>query len=400
MRYRCAGAVNIKLSFLLFIIKIMNIFTDSKYKEESRIVSWSKIFYSDILIYIPVFILCIIGVMLVRSATIESPMFCIKQIGYMIFFAAFSLAVSAVNIKTIFKYSFHAYTVSFLLLLFVDFKGMAAMGAVRWIDLKIFKLQPSEVFKIVLILYLSRIYYSDKIKQKSNNVSLSRALVAILVPVALIARQPDLATSVICIAIGLSVCFLAGLSQKIIVFFMISCSLSMPILWSVMHDYQKERVLNFVSPERDPLGTGYNIIQSKIAIGSGGFFGKGLGNGSQSQLDFLPERHTDFIFTVMCEEMGFITACIAILCYLAIAVRAMFIAMLCSSLFTKLIAGGCGVYFIVNAFVNIFMTIGLLPVAGVPLSFVSYGGSSVAAGFICIGLINNAYINCKQNKIS
>jgi rod shape determining protein RodA len=206
-------------------------------------------------------------------------------------------------------------------------------------------------------------------------------------PAFLIAKQPDLGTSIMIATSGLVVLFLAGISWKIIIGFLSACGAALPVLWYVMHDYQRQRVLTFLNPESDPLGSGYHIIQSKIAIGSGGLFGKGWLQGTQSHLEFLPERSTDFIFAVVAEEFGLVGAAILILFFLFIAARGLFIASQSQTTFGRLLAGSISITFLVYVFVNIGMVSGLLPVVGVPLPLISYGGTSMVTLMIGFGIL-------------
>ncbi|SFX62884.1 rod shape-determining protein RodA [Marinospirillum alkaliphilum] len=274
------------------------------------------------------------------------------------------------------------FAIALLMLVAVLFMGTDAKGAQRWLVLGPVRFQPSELMKLALPLMLAS--YLSQRHLPPGWKHLFIATVILVVPVLLIARQPDLGTSVLVAASGLVVLFLAGLSWKLIFFFIGLGMAALPALWMLLHDYQKNRVLTFLNPERDPLGTGWNIIQSKTAIGSGGLEGKGWLQGTQSRLEFLPERHTDFIIAVLAEETGLIGVSLLLALYLFIIWRGMLIATSVEGTFSRLLASSIILTFFVYVFVNIGMVSGLLPVVGVPLPLVSFGGTSsltLMAGF-------------------
>lgn len=261
--------------------------------------------------------------------------------------------------------------------------GVSSKGAQRWLDVGITRIQPSEMMKLAVPIMLAWF-----IARKPLAPTIGYSLLGLLligIPTMLIAKQPDLGTSLLIASSGLFVIFMAGLSWRLITAFIAIVSASAPVIWIFyMRDYQKQRVLTFLDPEKDPLGSGYHIIQSKIAIGSGGMEGKGWLKGTQSQLEFLPERHTDFIFSVFAEEFGFTGVLILLAIYLFIVARGLMIAIQAQDAFTKLLAGSLTLTFFVYVFVNIGMVSGILPVVGVPLPLVSYGGTSMVtlmAGF-------------------
>ena len=261
--------------------------------------------------------------------------------------------------------------------------GHVGKGAQRWLDLGVTKFQPSEIMKLVVPIMIAWYVSQHDLPIKMSKIII--AFILVLLPTLLIARQPDLGTSLLIASSGIFVIFLAGASWKLIGACVGLASAFAPILWMfLMKPYQKQRVLTFLNPEQDPLGSGYHIIQSKIAIGSGGIDGKGWLQGTQSQLEFLPERHTDFIFAVFSEEFGLIGVGLLLTVYLAIVMRGLWIAVNAQHAFTKLLAGSLTLTFFVYVFVNIGMVSGLLPVVGVPLPLVSYGGTSMVtlmAGF-------------------
>lgn len=274
------------------------------------------------------------------------------------------------------------YGFGLLLLLAVLFFGTEGKGAQRWLDLGFFRFQPSEIIKLAVPILIAAFLAERPLPPSAWR--LITGLVLIGLPAFLIAKQPDLGTAILIASSGLIVLFLAGISWKIIIGFISSCAAAAPVLWYFMHDYQRRRVLTFLNPENDPLGAGYHIIQSKIAIGSGGIFGQGWLQGTQSHLEFLPERSTDFIFAVIAEEFGLVGAILLLCLYLLIAARGLFIASQAQSSFSRLLAGSISITFLVYVFVNVGMVTGLLPVVGVPLPLISYGGTSMVtllAGF-------------------
>lgn len=274
------------------------------------------------------------------------------------------------------------YGIGLLLLVAVLLFGHEGKGAQRWLNLGFFRFQPSEIIKLAVPILIAAFLAERPLPPSAWR--LIAALVLIGLPAFLIAKQPDLGTAILIASSGLIVLFLAGISWKIILGFIGSCAAAAPVLWYFMHDYQRRRVLTFLNPENDPLGAGYHIIQSKIAIGSGGMFGQGWLQGTQSHLEFLPERSTDFIFSVIAEEFGLVGAILLLCLYLLIAARGLFIASQAQSSFSRLLAGSISITFLVYVFVNVGMVTGLLPVVGVPLPLISYGGTSMVtllAGF-------------------
>lgn len=274
------------------------------------------------------------------------------------------------------------YGFGLLLLIAVLLFGDIGKGAQRWLDLGFMRFQPSEIMKIAVPLLVAA-YLSERPLPPSF-LRVITSLVIIAIPTVLIAKQPDLGTAILIASAGLVVIFLAGISWKLILSFVAILASAAPLLWFNMHGYQQRRVLTFLNPENDPLGAGYHIIQSKIAIGSGGLNGRGWLQGTQSHLEFLPERSTDFIFAVIGEEFGLIGVVLLIMLYLLITARGLFIASQAQTSFGSLLAGSLAITFLVYVFVNIGMVTGLLPVVGVPLPLVSYGGTSMVtllAGF-------------------
>ncbi len=278
------------------------------------------------------------------------------------------------------------YVFGIILLIAVNFFGVTGKGAQRWLDLYFFRFQPSEILKIALPMMLAW-YLSDRNLPPRNRFLFVAALL-ILVPTLLIARQPDLGTSLLIASSGFFVLLLAGISWRLIFGFGAVFAVFSPMAWIFwLRDYQRDRILIFLDPERDPLGKGYHIIQSKIAIGSGGLYGKGWLNGTQSQLEFLPERHTDFIFSVLGEEFGFYGVMLLLTIYLFIIGRGLYIATQAQETFSRLLAGALSLTFFVYLFVNIGMVTGLLPVVGLPLPLVSYGGTAMVTMMAGMGIL-------------
>ncbi|MFT6984535.1 MAG: rod shape determining protein RodA [Psychromonas sp.] len=282
------------------------------------------------------------------------------------------------------------FIICLLLLVAVLIFGHIGKGAQRWLDLGFTRFQPSEIMKLIMPLMVA--YYISQYNLPPRLKNTFIALIIVILPTLLIAKQPDLGTAILIASSGLFVLFLSGISWRYIALSVTAILAFIPVLWFyLMHDYQRGRVLTLINPEADPLGTGYHIIQSKIAIGSGGLWGKGWLAGTQSQLEFLPERHTDFIFSVFSEEFGFAGILLLLTIYLFIIGRGLWIANQAQDAFTRLVAGSITLTFFVYVFVNIGMVSGLLPVVGVPLPLISYGGTSIVtllAGFGVLMSIN------------
>ena len=280
------------------------------------------------------------------------------------------------------RMSVPVYALGLLLLIGVALFGEVANGARRWLHMGVTRIQPSEIMKIAVPLMLA--WYFDRYEATLKLRNYFIGAILLLAPVALIARQPDLGTAVLIFASGCYVIFLAGLSWRVIAALAIAGAASLPLVWSVLHDYQRQRVLTLLDPSQDPLGTGYHIIQSTIALGSGGLAGKGWLSGSQTHLDFIPERTTDFIFAVYSEEFGLIGNGVLLVLFLLIIARGAAISANAPSLFARLLGGAITLTFFTYAFVNMGMVSGILPVVGVPLPLISYGGTSLVT--ICLGL--------------
>ena len=303
------------------------------------------------------------------------------------------LFVSMINIRLWMKYAYVIYGVSFLLLIGVTLFGHVGMGAQRWLNLGFMRLQPSELMKIALVLALARYFHSATLVDIRSLRGIIKPTLMMLLPVALILEQPDLGTGLMLVFATGAIFFLVGVEWWKFMIVGVSGVVSVPILYSFLHDYQKKRVLTFLNPENDPLGSGYHILQSKITLGSGGLFGKGFMESTQSRLSFLPEKQTDFIFTLLAEEFGFLGATALILLFLAIIVYCFYVGVVSNNYFGKILATGLGVNFALYVFINIGMVTGLLPVVGVPLPLISYGGTAMMTLFFGFGLVQSVYIN-------
>ena len=310
-----------------------------------------------------------------------------------VFFTMF-FVVSFFQIRFWYKTSTLFYLSIFLLLLAVKYFGLTSSGSQRWLNLYFMNLQPSELMKVALILFLAKYYHRISTVDVNRIKHLFLPIVALIAPVLLVVTQPDLGTSILIAIGGIVVAWLAGVRVKFFTYASILFISLMPIAISFLKPYQKARILTFLNPDRDPLGAGYQIIQSKIAIGSGGLFGKGFLNGSQSYLDYLPEKHTDFIFTLFSEEFGFFGSVTILLIYSVIIYRIVQIGNITRSSFGKLYCYSFATAFFVYVAVNMGMVLGLLPIVGAPLPIMSYGGSSMMAMMIGLGIV----MSCKVYK--
>ena len=312
------------------------------------------------------------------------------------------IILAVVDIKVYMKYSYVAYFLVLLLLIGVEIGGHVGMGAQRWIDLKLFKLQPSELMKITLVLLLAKYFQGCNLQKIESIKGIIIPTVMALFPATLIILQPDLGTSLMVLFTTMAIFFVVGVQWWKFALLGVGGLITAPIAWHFMHQYQKNRVLTFLDPERDPLGTGYHIIQSKIALGSGGVFGKGFLSGTQSHLNFLPEKHTDFIFTMLSEEFGLIGGSFVILLNLIIIAYGYIFAFRTTSYYAKLVIIGLNTNYFLYVFINIAMVLGLLPVVGIPLPLISYGGTvmlSVMASFgIILCMDVNRHINIGRSS--
>ena len=297
------------------------------------------------------------------------------------------IAVATVDIGFWLRAAYTIYGLAFGLLVGVELLGAAGKGAQRWIDLGVIQLQPSELMKIALILALARYFHGVPLEGIGRIRTYLPPLLMILAPAALILRQPDLGTALLLALGGAIMLFLAGLKAWKIGVAVVLALGSGPVVWQFLHEYQRARILTFFNPEADPLGAGYHILQSKIALGSGGLFGKGYLQGTQSHLNFLPEKQTDFIFTMMAEELGFFGVAGVLLLYLGIATYGVVISARSNNHFGRLLGMGITVTFFFHVFFNVAMVIGLIPIVGLPLPLISYGGSAMLSLMLGLGLL-------------
>lgn len=307
------------------------------------------------------------------------------------------LFLALLDVKIYLKYSYVAYFLVLLLLIGVEVGGHIGMGAQRWIDLKLFKLQPSELMKITMVLVLAKYFHSCTLNKIQSVRGIVAPILMALFPAALIVLQPDLGTALMLLFTTIIIFFVVGVQWWKFAIVGGTAIAMAPIAWQFLHDYQKDRVLTFLNPERDPLGTGYHIIQSKIALGSGGVFGKGFLNGTQSHLNFLPEKHTDFIFTMLSEEFGMIGAVLVVLLNLVIIAYGYLFAFRITSYYGKLVVIGLNTNYFMYVFINIAMVLGLLPVVGIPLPLISYGGTVMLSVMASFGIILCMDINRNIN---
>ena len=307
------------------------------------------------------------------------------------FFFLVFITLSFFRVQFWSKFAYPFYFIILILLITVEFFGVSSSGSTRWINLFFFNLQPSELMKVALIIFLAR-YYA---KLPSHNINRLKFMIlpafALFIPVALVMTQPDLGTALLIAISGLMVIWLAGLKIKYFMYSFITLICLSPVVIAFLKSYQKIRILTFLNPERDPLGAGYQIIQSKIAVGSGGLSGKGFLKGSQSYLDYLPEKHTDFIFTLFSEEFGFVGSISLLMIYVLIICRVIIIGGQSKNDFAKLYCFGFAAAFFIYVAVNMSMVLGLLPIVGAPLPIMSYGGSAMLSMMIGLGIV----MSCK-----
>jgi len=338
-------------------------------------------------------IISVLGLFVLYSAAGDNTALWINQLARFGIGIAVMVAIAQVPDHFIRMASPMTYVLGFVLLLLVAVAGDVGKGAQRWLDIGIIRFQPSEIMKLAVPMMCAWYLHQRPLPPSFWNVA--ALLLMILMPVVLIAWQPDLGTALLVTAAGLLVVVLGGLPWYYMLGGVALAGAAVPLAWSVLHDYQRQRVLTLLDPQSDALGAGYHIIQSQIAIGSGGVFGKGWTNGSQAQLEFLPERSTDFIFAVIGEELGLLGLLAFLACYLFIICRALYMAAQCRDAFARLLSGSIALTFFVYVFVNAGMVTGLLPVVGVPLPLVSYGGTSLVTLLASFGMLMSLYSSRK-----
>lgn len=355
----------------------------------------------DYQLFLIMLLLCIYGLFVISSATqglpLEDPStFVRKQAVWMVLGFAVMLFVISIDYINYYRWSPYFYLFNLLFLLLVIFIGKEAGGASRWINLYVFDFQPSELAKVIIIISFARLLvdYKDRLEEFSGVLLL---LLYIVAPILLIFLQPDLGTALVFIVIFFGMLYMAGVPARYLGLLAGAGMVAFPLLWSQLQDYQKMRLIVFINPELDPLGYGYQLTQSVIAIGSGGFSGKGIYEGTQARLQFLPAQHTDFIFSVLGEEMGFFGALILLLLYFFLIYRILKIASLSKDSFGALICTGVATIIIFQVLVNIGMALSIMPVTGLPLPFMSYGGNSIIMNMTCIAMVLN--VGMRRHKI-
>jgi len=366
-------------------------------KLNNQLTLYQKIINLDVILLFCIFLLGLISSFSMYSTDGGEILYHSKShiIKFIIFFPLM-IFLSFLNIKFWHSVGYIFYFIILLFLIWASFYGIKASGSQRWINLYFINLQPSELMKIAIILCFSKYYHRIQLEQINSFKHILISIMVLVLPVMLVISQPDLGTSILIASSGLVVIWLAGLNIKYFLYSFLTLLVSLPFAISFLKPYQKLRILTFLDPDRDPLGAGYQIIQSKIAVGSGGLFGKGFLKGTQSYLEFLPEKHTDFIFTLFAEEHGFLGSIGLLLIYIIVIYRVLKIGAISRSYFAKLFCYGYGsaIFFYVS--VNMSMVLGLLPIVGSPLPIMSYGGSSMLATMIGFAIVMSAKINHKQ----
>ncbi|SNC59004.1 peptidoglycan glycosyltransferase MrdB [Sodalis endosymbiont of Henestaris halophilus] len=355
---------------------------------------WHKL-HIDMMLLVFVTLLLAYSALAVWSASGQDINMMIRKIIQIVIGLLVMLVMAQVPPRVYDAWAPYLYIFCVFLLILVDFFGQISKGAQRWLDLGFIRFQPSEIAKITVPLMIARFINRDSCPPSLKNTAI--ALVLIFVPTRLVASQPDLGTAILIAASGLFVLFLSGMSWKLIAVAILLLAAFIPVLWLfLMHDYQRDRIMMLLDPKTDPLGAGYHIIQSKIAIGSGGLSGKGWLHGTQSQLEFLPERHTDFIFAVLGEELGLIGVLVLLALYFGVIIRGLVIAARAQNTFGRVMAGGLMLILFVYVFVNIGMVSGILPVVGVPLPLISYGGSAFIVLMAGVGIVMSIHTHRKM----
>ena len=330
-------------------------------------------------------ILMVFGLATVYSATYDTNNRVFSQLLNMMVGLVVMWSIAQFPPQKLMRYAVPLYVAGVVMLVLVFVAGVTVNGAKRWLSFGFMRIQPSEILKIAMPLMLAWYFNKYEAALKFRHYVIAGLL--LIVPFGLIAKQPDLGTAILVGAAGFYVIFFAGLPWKVIVGMIVAGASAMPFVWTMLHDYQRKRILTLIDPSTDPLGAGYHIIQSSIAIGSGGGFGKGWLQGTQTHLEFIPERHTDFIFAVFSEEHGLLGNGILVFLYLMLIIRGLMITANASTLFARVLAGSITLSFFTYAFVNMGMVSGILPVVGIPLPFMSYGGTALVILFCGLGIL-------------
>ena len=307
--------------------------------------------------------------------------------------AGIMIVVAMIDLRLWLSIAYPMYAIALALVAAVDIVGFKGMGAQRWLNLGVIQIQPSEIMKVAILLALARYFHGLTLDEVSRPKNLIIPLLLVVLPVGLVVKQPDLGTAILLTVAGGVLFFAAGLAWRYFILGGVAVLAAIPVIWDRLHDYQRNRVFTFLDPERDPLGAGYHILQSKIALGSGGLFGKGFMEGTQAHLNFLPEKQTDFIFTMLGEELGFVGGITLLALYCLVLIFSFSVAFQCRNQFGRLLAIGVSVTFFFYVFINTAMVMGLLPVVGVPLPLVSYGGTAMLSIMFAFGLLMSVYIH-------
>ncbi len=352
-----------------------------------RIVAWVRPWVTvfDVPLLTIIGMLALIGFVTLSSAGYDFPWRITDQARNLGIAFAVMFVFANVNPQWLMRLAVPVYVTGVVLLVLTEVAGVTVKGATRWLDIGIGRIQPSEIMKLGLPLMLA--WYFHKREGALRSVDFAFAALIMLVPVALILKQPDLGTSLLVVAAGFAVIFFAGLPWKWLIALIVSGLAALPVLWTLLHDYQRERVMTLIDPSNDPLGKGFHTIQAMIAIGSGGIFGKGWMQGTQTHLEFIPERTSDFLFAVYSEEFGFLGNAVLLALYFALIWRSLTIALSAPTLFSRMLAGAIAMIFFTYAFVNMGMVSGILPVVGVPLPFMSYGGTALLMLGMACGIL-------------
>lgn len=375
----------------------MSLLDPPAYRDDNRLGMGRRLLrqmHIDLPLLLSLLILAGLGLFVLYSAADQNPDKVIAQGLRLLLAFGVMLAIAQFDPYTLRFWSPWLYGAGLAMLIAVLIIGEVGKGAQRWLDLGLFRFQPSEIMKLAVPMMVAWTLSEAGLPPARRRLML--ATVILLIPTLLVAKQPDLGTALLIASSGLFVLLLAGLRWRVVVGVFLALAAAAPVVWHyLLHDYQRRRVLTFLNPENDPLGAGYHIIQSTIAIGSGGAYGKGWLNGTQSHLDFLPERSTDFIFAVFSEEFGFLGAMLLLTLYLLVIGRGLYIAAQAQDTYSRLLAGSLTLTFFVYLFVNIGMVSGLLPVVGVPLPLISYGGTSIVTLMAAFGMLMSIHTHRK-----
>jgi len=345
------------------------------------------------LCFVPL-LLAIFGLVIIFSVSYShKPFLVISQVIYLILGLAVAVFLSLIDYRSLRGLTFFLYFALVGLLLLVLIIGDRTMGAARWIDLKFFQLQPSEIGKLIILLFLAK-FFTENSELKFRHILLIIGLVA--VPLILILLQPDFGTAMVIFFELLILLFFSNVKKIILVGFLAVLILAAPVGWHFLKNYQKQRIYTFMNPSADPYGSGYNVTQAKITVGSGGLLGQGIGKGTQIQLNFLPVAHTDFIFASTAEAVGFVGSIVLIILLLFLVIRVFNVARVSKDLFGYYFALGWGMVLLFQIFINIGMNLGIMPVTGIPLPFVSHGGSSMLTNMAAIGILQSIYLRCRK----